>query len=180
MSDQIIREITLIRRYSRHNEAEDVRFRTLIKTRLNLSNGELDAVVQETTDAVWSQIDCTTCANCCKTLQIELSHSDIDKLATRLQMPSREFTKRYITVLEDKARVFRTQPCPFLGEDNRCTVYEDRPQSCRGYPFLHKEDFRQRTLMYMENIEICPIIFNVWQRLKERFGSSVRERPQKR
>lgn len=26
-----------------------------------------------------------------------------------------------------------TGRCPFLGEDNRCTIYEDRPQSCRDF-----------------------------------------------
>ena len=25
------------------------------------------------------------------------------------------------------------QPCPFLGEDKRCSIYEVRPTVCRGY-----------------------------------------------
>lgn len=28
----------------------------------------------------------------------------------------------------------RGHKCPFLGEDNLCTVYEARPEGCRTYP----------------------------------------------
>ena len=65
MPDKIIRDIPLIQRYSRHNEGEDFAFRAFLKGRLNLSDEELDAVAQETTDEVWKQIDCLTCGNCC-------------------------------------------------------------------------------------------------------------------
>ena len=70
MVDKLIRDIPLIQRYARHNEGEDFAFRAFLKGRLNLSNEALDAVVQETTDEVWKQIDCLACGNCCRTLQI--------------------------------------------------------------------------------------------------------------
>jgi Fe-S-cluster containining protein len=28
---------------------------------------------------------------------------------------------------------YRNERCPFLGQDNRCTIYDDRPQSCRDF-----------------------------------------------
>src|SRR5438045_931750 len=120
MPDRIIREIPLIQRYSRHNEAEDFRFRTFLKVRLDLSNKELDAIVQETTDAVWQQIDCTTCAHCCKTLQIVVDKKDIQRLAARLKMTPKMFSQRYVRVAEDGTQHFVTMPCPFLDTDNRC------------------------------------------------------------
>lgn len=166
MPDQIIREIPLIARYSRHNEAEDFRFRTFLKVGNDLTNAELDAVVKKTTDGVWSQIDCTTCANCCRTFQIVVDNKDIQRLATRLGTTPAQFTRRFVRRDEDKIYYFSTVPCPFLGEDNRCTVYEDRPQACRDFPFLHAVGFRHRTLSMIENCATCPIVFNVWQELK--------------
>src|SRR5690349_7663272 len=169
MSDQIIREIPLIQRYSRHNEAEDMRFRTFIKFKLDLSNAELDKVVRETTDEVWKHIDCTACAHCCRTMQIEVDNKDIKRLAERLQMSVSQFSKRYIAIAEDKTKHFTTVPCPFLGQDNLCTVYDDRPQACRDYPYLYEDHFRSRTLSMIDNAAACPIVFNVWQALKHRF-----------
>jgi len=169
MPDRIIREIPLIQRYSRHNEAEDFRFRTFLKVRLNLSNKELDAIVQETTDAVWQQIDCTACAHCCRTLQIVVDQKDIRRLAARLGMTPGRFSQQYVRVAEDGTLHFASMPCPFLGSDNRCMVYEDRPQACREFPYLHNDGFRTRTLTMIANTAVCPIVFNVWQRLKQRF-----------
>ena len=168
MPDQIIREIPLIQRYARHNEDEDFRFRTFLKGGLDLSNAKLDAIVQETTDEVWKQIDCTKCANCCRTLQIEVDNKDIQQLATHLNMTTRQFSQKYIKVAEDKTKCFESPPCPFLDTDNRCTVYEARPQACRDFPFLHVKDFRTRSLTMISNNQVCPIVFNVWQELKSR------------
>ncbi len=167
-NDPIIREIPLIERYSRHNEAEDFRFRTFLKAGSNLSNKELDAIVQETTDEVWRQIDCTTCAHCCRSLQIVVDDKDIKRLSTHLGITPLQLSQRYVQVAEDKTKHFAKTPCPFLGEDNRCSVYEARPQACRDYPYLHAGGFRTRTLMMIDNCSTCPITFNVWQSLKRR------------
>ena len=170
MTDQIIREIPLIQRYARHNEAEDFRFRTFLKVRLNLSNAELDEVVRKTTDEIWQQIDCTTCAHCCRTLQIVVDNKDIQRLALRLGMTPRQFSRKYVQVGEDKTKYLASTPCVFLGADNRCTVYEDRPKACRDFPYLHSNGFRHRTLMMIQNTGACPIVFNVWQELKKLLG----------
>lgn len=169
MPDRIIREIPLIERYARQNENEDWRFRAYLKGELDLSNEELDAVVKETTDEVWKQIDCTTCAHCCKTLEIVVDNKDIARLAQHFNISAREFTNRYVKVTEDKTKIFSSLPCPFLGEDNRCTVYEDRPFACREYPYLYEEHFRSRSMSMIANAACCPIVFNVWDRLKRQF-----------
>jgi Fe-S-cluster containining protein len=174
MPDDIIREIPLIQRYSRHNEAEDVQFRAFLKVSLDLSNADLDAVVREVTDDVWKRIDCTTCAHCCRSLQIVVDNADIRRLAERLGMTPGQFSHRYVRVAEDRTKHFASMPCPFLGSDNRCTVYEDRPLACREFPLLHNEGFRRRTLTMMENTAVCPIVFNVWQRLKKRLWTRRR------
>ena len=174
--DDLIRDIPLMQRYARNNEREDVQFRTQLKLYLNLSNKELDAVVSEITGDVWSRIDCTECAHCCKTMQVEVNAADIDRLAAHLALSKPAFAKRYLRTAEDNAKVINTVPCPFLGEDNRCTVYEHRPEACREFPFLDKPDFRSRSLLMLTNLHNCPITFNVWQRLKARYGKRKQRR----
>lgn len=169
-SDNLIRDIPLMQRRTRQNEPEDVRFRNRLKYQLEISNAALDTIVHEITDDVWSKIDCTECAHCCKTLQIEVSTKDIARLAAHLEISIKEFTKRYTRIGEDNAKVLKTIPCAFLGKDNLCTVYEARPDSCRDYPLLHKPNFRSRSLFMLESNAVCPIVFNVWQRLKARYG----------
>jgi len=176
MPEKLIREIPLIQRYSRHNEAEDYSFREFLKVRLNLSNKELDKIAQETTEEVWKQIDCLACGNCCRTLQIVVDDNDIQRLARRLTMTPQQFSRQYVRIAPDRTKHFIATPCSFLGADNRCSVYEDRPQACRDFPYLHAADFRSRSLMMIANTSTCPIVFNVWQQLKARFKFGRRHR----
>jgi len=168
MPDKLIRDIPLMQRYARHNAGEDLAFRAFLKGRLNLSNKELDAMVQETTDEVWKQIDCLACGNCCRTLQIVVDDKDIQRLSQRLKMTPQQFSRQYVETDSSRTHYLKSTPCSFLGEDNRCSVYADRPQACHDFPYLHAADFRQRTLMTIDNTAVCPIVFNVWQQLKER------------
>jgi len=169
MPDKLITEIPLIERYARHNEEKDWRFRNFIKHRLNLSSEALDEIVREETDVVTKQIDCTKCAHCCKSLQPSVDDDDVKRLAAHVGISTREFSKRYVTRDEFGDNVMAEAPCPFLGGDNRCTVYEIRPKACQNYPYLNEEGFRRRSITMVSNIGTCPIVFNVWQALKLRF-----------
>jgi uncharacterized protein len=172
---KLIRELPLIKRYAKNNEDKDYRFRSYLKAELPLSDSKLDAVVTEITARVWGQIDCTDCGNCCRTLQIILGPKDISRLAKRLELTESAFKEKYIGVAEDKALYFMASPpCPFLADNNQCTVYEDRPQACRDYPFLHERNFRSRTLSMIDGCAVCPIVFNVWDELKQRFQKTPR------
>ena len=168
--DGLIRELPRIRRSLRQSEREDARFAERVKSQLNLSNADLDAAVKETADAVWARLDCLDCGNCCKSLQIVVDERDLSRLAKKLGISAGEVRKKYVARAEDSTLHFKTSPCPFLGEDNACGVYEDRPQACRDFPYLHAGNFRSRVYVTWENAAICPIAFNVWQKLKARFG----------
>ncbi|MBW1737720.1 MAG: hypothetical protein JRJ69_09220 [Deltaproteobacteria bacterium] len=47
-----------------------------------------------------------------------------------------------------------------------CSHYELRPEACRSFPHLHKEEFVSRLMGVIQNYAVCPIIFNVYERLK--------------
>lgn len=169
--DGLIRELPLLRRYARHNEPEDVRFAAYVKNQLNLSNTELDALVVGLTDEVWAQIECTSCGHCCKHLQIVVDDKDIQRMSNKLDLTLKQFAQQYVSVAEDRTKHFTASPCPFLDGNNCCTAYEARPQACRDFPYLHAGNFRRRVLLMVDNGGLCPIVFNVWQRLKERLGT---------
>ncbi|MFQ5576558.1 MAG: YkgJ family cysteine cluster protein [Anaerolineae bacterium] len=78
-----------------------------------------------------------------------------------------EFEQDYLTLKEDNAskRVCKGVPCPFL-KDDLCSNYECRPTDCRSYPHLHKDGFVSRLWGVVANYSICPIVFNVYERLK--------------
>ncbi|PIE70814.1 MAG: zinc/iron-chelating domain-containing protein [Deltaproteobacteria bacterium] len=82
--------------------------------------------------------------DCCRKIHIVLTPYDIIRLKNRLGMTSEEFLAQYTTpeLLEktdlpvvtlkllDDAR----KSCPFVRDGEGCTVYEDRPTTCRYYP----------------------------------------------
>ncbi|MDR3707024.1 MAG: YkgJ family cysteine cluster protein [Capsulimonadaceae bacterium] len=176
MDHKLITSIPLIERYSRHNEDEDWRFRNFLKHHLKLSNKELDAIVQEETDTVWSQIDCLSCGRCCRELEPGVDDEDIRRLAAMEKMSPGRF-KRERTHLDDMGnRVLNGLPCVYLGSGNACAIYADRPKACRDYPYLRDSDFRSRSISMVSNVGFCPIVFNVWDALKAKLGRRPRER----
>lgn len=171
--ENIITSVDLVCQYAKRKENENFRFRTYVKFRVSMNDDQLDAVVREATDQVWSRIDCLSCANCCKTLQPVLDLEDIERLAKRLGMSPKKFEQQYVARAPGGDRVIKRAPCPFL-EGNACSVYEDRPKACKDYPYLHSEGFRQRMLYAIGNAASCPIVYNTMERLKRRVGFKKR------
>ncbi|EMB75445.1 putative Fe-S-cluster oxidoreductase [Streptococcus mutans AC4446] len=82
----------------------------------------LDKIVQEVHTEVFREIDCTKCANCCKILGPLFTESDISRIAKHFRMRLPVFEDMYLRVDEDNDKVFKSMPCPFLGEDNLCSI----------------------------------------------------------
>ena len=141
-------------------------FRTFLK-QMDMATEEIDAIVHQITDEVTAQIDCTKCANCCQQIRPVLDKDDIAEFALGLKISVSEFEKKYLEPADDNPSkyAFNKLPCPFL-QDNLCSNYECRPKDCRSYPHLHKEDFVSRLWGVVENYSVCPIVFNVYERLK--------------
>ncbi|MFP4368791.1 MAG: YkgJ family cysteine cluster protein [Candidatus Kapaibacterium sp.] len=85
-----------------------------------------------------------SCFNkCCNDVNIFLTPYDIIRLKNRLGISSGEFLEKYtILPLEENLRhpivMLRmnegTMDCPFVDAEKGCTLYEDRPWSCRMFP----------------------------------------------
>jgi uncharacterized protein len=167
-----------LRVLAEQTDDENWKFRTFLKSRCKLDDDELDQRVFELTQRVWAGIDCTACANCCKEVKPTLNETDINRLARRLGFSREQFIHSYLQrtdLGEDNPWETRTTPCPFL-IDNRCSVYEDRPDDCRGYPYLYEPDFTSRLAAMLPRTSTCPIVYEVLQELKKslRFSRSKR------
>src|SRR5712692_6537935 len=96
----------------------------------------VDRIALELHQEAFSIVDCTKCANCCRTLRVVVTDEDIPRIAGHLGMASDEFIATYLERDEEEGRYrIKATPCPFLGDDNLCKIYDVRPEKCRGYPF---------------------------------------------
>ena len=165
-------DLVQIRQLAAGKEDQNFRFRQFLKTRCGLKPDEIDQRVFKTTRRVWAGIDCTTCANCCREVKPGFSEAEVDRVARRLGMERQQFIETYLEPSEeDSEKLWRTRvtPCPFL-KDNLCSIYEDRPAECSGYPYLYQPDFVCRTLGMIERTFTCPIVYEVMEELKKSLG----------
>jgi len=155
----------VVARLAEEREEANWRFRSFLKG-IDLEVEELDAIVHRHFEDVASRIDCCACGNCCRLLLPTLDDADVSRLAEGLATTSDEIVSQYLTRNENGDLTFNRRPCPFL-TGNRCRVYEYRPEACRSYPHLQKADFVFRLVQAVSNCSVCPISFNVYERLKD-------------
>lgn len=116
-------------------------------------------------EEVSSGINCLDCANCCKTTVTTFTQEDINKASRHLGVSKKEFIKKYLINDMDEYTTITT-PCPFLLDDNKCKIYEVRPQSCSSFPHTHKRKFVALAKVHKENYVICPITYGLMKRLE--------------
>lgn len=121
----------------------------------------LDEVFEEAHEEVFNHLDCLDCANCCKTTSPMLFEKDIERLSQHLRMKSGDFVSKFLFLDSDGIYAMKQTPCPFLGSDNHCSVYEYRPKACREFP--HSNSRKMHTLLKLaeKNAEICPAVSRI-------------------
>ncbi len=127
---------------------------------------DLDDKFRVLHDEAFQKIDCLDCGNCCKTTSPIFIDTDVDRIAKHLKMRPSEFTEKYLRVDEDNFQVLKTAPCPFLGGDNFCHIYEVRPRACREYPHTNRKRMTQILDLTLENTLICPAVEQIVDKLK--------------
>lgn len=138
-------------------------------------DAELDSLVDALAAEVAAGVDCTRCANCCR-MPVGLEPRDVERLAEGLHLTPETVLDRWVDRASgpewDEWAVMRGVPCPLLqpsADRALCAVYTHRPGACRAYPAL-TPDFRWMFETLADDAGLCPIIFNVIERLKEVLG----------
>ena len=118
---------------------------------------------------VFQEINCLTCANCCKTTSPIFYQNDIERIAKFLRMKPGDFVEKYLRVDEDHDYVLKSSPCTFLDSENYCTIYEARPKACREYPHTNRKKMVQIMDLTYKNTLVCPAVLTMVERLKKIF-----------
>lgn len=116
-------------------------------------------------DEAFSQINCLGCAACCKNFSPRFKTTDIKRVAKHLKIKDGDLINKYLRVDEDGDYVVNTKPCPFLGDDNFCSIYEHRPTDCARFPYTDEDVFLKRPKITQKNSTFCPAVYFVLEKL---------------
>jgi Fe-S-cluster containining protein len=112
-----------------------------------------------------------SCFNqCCADVNIFLTPYDVLRLKNHLGISSQEFLDNYTQLVADRKQQLpavqlrmtetETKHCFFVEPEKGCTVYGNRPWSCRMYPVgqaspKESEDSEDKKFYFLLNEEVC-------------------------
>ena len=62
---------------------------------------DLPVLVKKVDAGVWKEVDCMTCANCCKTMTPTFKKADVKRISAHLDMKPKEFVDKWLMKEED-------------------------------------------------------------------------------
>ena len=116
-------------------------------------------------EEAFEKIDCLKCANCCKNYSPRFKTPDIKRIAKYLKMKEGDLINQYLFVDSEGDYVLKSKPCPFLGPDNYCGIYEVRPSDCHRFPYTDEDVLLKRQPLTLKNSSFCPIVYFVLEKL---------------
>ena len=124
---------------------------------------KLNVVTAELEKKVWKDVDCLSCANCCKTMTPTFTEQDMKRISRHLGETVESFQKKWLRKERkvDGDWINRKEPCQFLNlDDNKCSIYAVRPADCAGFPHLPKK-MKDYVHVHKQNIEYCPATYRM-------------------
>ena len=118
--------------------------------------------------AVWEEVSCTSCANCCKTMTPTYTRKDVNRISKHFNLTYQQFYDKWLKTDKNKDIVNKSTPCQFLGKNNMCTIYEIRPTDCAEFPHFVRRDFMYQVeeKTYLNNITHCPATLVFVEKIK--------------
>jgi Fe-S-cluster containining protein len=126
---------------------------------------DLDQRFSDAHEAVFSEMECLTCAHCCKTTSPIVTERDIDRLSKALRQKPSTVIDKYLRH-DGESYIMNAAPCPFLGADLYCSVYEHRPSACRDYPHTNRRRMVQIIDLSLNNTFVCPAVARIFSMLR--------------
>jgi uncharacterized protein len=144
-------------------EEENMRFRTFLK--INADYDKLDEQCLKLHNELFAGYDCCKCNNCCRTYSISLQENEVDLIAAFLGLTKQDFSKKYLVHSVNGYEI--KAPCCFLGANGECAIQECKPAECKEFPHTNKPDRLESLLGVVSSAEVCPVVFEILERLKE-------------
>jgi Fe-S-cluster containining protein len=153
--------------WQKRSKDKQKRFKNfLAKANKNAVLKKLPALHEE----AFANIDCLQCAACCKNYSPRFKTPDVKRISKHLGMKESNFIDTYLTVDDEGDFVVKSLPCPFLGADNFCSIYDVRPSDCSRFPYTDEDVFLKRPKLTLKNSSFCPISFYVLEKLEQQLG----------
>jgi len=161
----MVTDLVQIQTLGEKKRNENFRFRAHMK-----SHRHSDRILRRIAEGIQNQIDCTQCANCCKTSTTEVTRRDIERLARHLRITPEQVLADFTMPDEDgqlSLRFTKETGCVFL-EGNLCSVYDARPDICQRYPHLVRGNgsIASRMWSFVDRAAVCPIVYNCLEAFK--------------
>jgi hypothetical protein len=62
------------------------------------------------------------------------------------------------------------RPCDFLEENGSCKLGDCKPENCVKFPYTSQPERLQSLFSVLDVIEVCPVAFEIYERLKQEYG----------
>ncbi len=150
--------------WEKKSKLQEKRYKNFLK---NPDKKEILKQLPDLHEEAFSKIDCLACANCCKNYSPRFKTTDIKRISKHLKLKESVFIDTYLNLDVDGDYVVKSTPCVFLGADNFCSIYNERPSDCRRFPYTDEDILFKRPNLTLKNSSFCPAVFYVLEKLIE-------------
>ena len=155
---------------AKRKENENIAFRSFLK--MNAEDDELDARFLRLHQELFASYDCSKCRNCCKEFYGVIPEADMDADAKYLGVSVEQFKEIFLKSNASEGG-YQTlhKPCDFLNpKTGECRLGNNRPETCKKYPYTDQPERLHSLFSVLEAIEVCPVAFEIFERLKQEYG----------
>jgi hypothetical protein len=133
-------DLTRIQHLSKERDDENWKFRSWLK---QYAPDDIDHIVKAISRKYFALIDCKQCANCCRSLKLELAESELYTIAKTLGQSIVAFEKKSIS----EGMVNPPAPCSTV----ICVPFTRTAQKFAGPTLYNKTDGCDRESFYLPN-----------------------------
>ena len=149
---------------ARHSKRSFRRFLTKLEKKQPKG---LQNLIDRLEKEVWKEVDCLSCANCCKTMTPTFNAKDMKRISAHFNMTVKAFREKWLKRERggDRDWLNKSEPCQFLDmKTNMCSIYEVRPADCAGFPHLFKK-FSDFAHIHKQNVDSCPATYKLVEKM---------------
>ncbi len=160
-----------LRSYKRKMQLQRPRLRRFLTKIEKTPIRGLDKITSSLETEVWAEVECLSCANCCKTMTPTFNNSDLKRISAHFGQTVDEFKAKWLYKQRGTGDwMNKKQPCQFLNlKDNKCSIYAIRPDDCAGFPHFSKK-MKDYAHVHKQNVEYCPATFRLVEKMMERLA----------
>jgi Fe-S-cluster containining protein len=164
----VLTDLVQIKTLGEKKRVENERFRRYLK-----AHDHSDRILRRIAVGVEEQIDCTTCANCCRVATVRLTTRDVENMSKALRISQARFLAEYTSESAEEGRILKrtAKGCVFL-DGNLCSVYDHRPATCDDFPHVVRGNgsIVSRMWEFTDRAVYCPIVYNSLEAFKAETG----------